>query len=113
MILEFFLSAPFGQLQYFEKNGSKVEPIYNNEVMDSHKKKKIEEIYSYVIEFFNRINELNQIYDLDVNKSLLCNSNTSLVESNIIDRKVKDEFEFMDSFNDSEPKNVFKIISRY
>lgn len=113
LILEFFLSAPYGQLQYFEKNGSKVEPIYNKEVMDAHKKKKIEEIYSYVVEFFNRINDLNQIYNLDINKSLLCNSNTSLVESNIIDRIVKDEFEFMDSFNDSEPKNVFKIISRY
>lgn len=113
LILEFFLSAPYGQLQYFKETNDSIEPIYNEEKMDDAKKKTIEEIYSFVKQFIERIAELNEIYNIDINKKLLCNSNTAIVESNLIDRKIKDRFDFVDSFNDTESKNVFKIISRY
>ena len=113
LILEYFLSAPYGQLQYFMKKNGTIVPIYNDEKMDSNKEKNTKEIYKYIIEFINRYKELNDIYKLNITKELLCSNYISLVESNIISKNVKDKFDFMDSFTTNETKNVFKIISRY
>ncbi len=46
-------------------------------------------------------------------KDLLVCLYTSIVDSGIINQNVKDYFDFMDSFDASEIRNVFKIISKY
>ena len=113
LILEYFLSAPYGQLQYFDNVKNKIQPVYNDELMDDLKKQNIHKIYDYVLESFKELRQLDDIIPLNVTKDLLCNNYISMVESNLISRDVKDLFIFMDSFCSDEPKNVFKIISRY
>ena len=112
LILEYFLSAPFGQLQYFDKENNRTVPIYNDEVMDENKKNNISIIYDAVLDYFKYIEEMKDIVDIS-SKELVFNTYRGIVESNIISKAVKDKFDFMDSFNDSVKKNVFKIISKY
>lgn len=113
LILEYFLTAPHGQLQKFEKKGKSVVPIYNNESITSSKQECINEIYDGVIEFFNDMKKLNDVKEIVLDNSLLADVYISIIEANLLDRKTKDLFVFTDMFNDSEEKNVFKIISRY
>ena len=112
LILEYFLSAPHGQLQYFEKKDNKIEPVYNNEIMDDKKKKRNELIYDCVIDYFNYVKELEK-FGFDSSKQAVFELFRGSVETNLINRSVKDKFSFMDSFNDSVEKNVFKIIDKY
>ncbi len=112
LILEFFLSAPYGQLQYFNVVNGKSVPVYNDETMDDTKKDNIKIIYNSVIEYFKYVKEYEGLFD-DLSKDYVFNLYRGIVETNIIDKKVKDKFDFMDSFNDSVKKNVFKIISKY
>lgn len=113
LILEYFLSAPYGQLQYFEMKKDKAVPIYNDEIMDKSKEKNIETIYNSLVGYLGDMKLLNDIYHLDISKELLCASYTAIIESNIVSRIIKDKFDYLDSFNDSETRNIFKVISRY
>ena len=113
LILEYFLSAPYGQLQFFSKEKNKIVPVYNDETNDSKKNENIQKMFQYINQYIERMKELNDLYPVDITKELLCSNYISIVESNIITRSVKDEFEFMDSFSSDKTKNVFKIISRY
>ncbi len=113
LILEFFLSAPFGQLLKFEKKGKKVIPVYNEEVLDEKKKKSLDVIYQSVIEYFKDIKKIEEIYPFQPDKELLCRVYVCLVEENLLTREVKDQFDFVDAFCSSGVRNVFKIISRY
>ena len=112
LILEYFLSAPHGQLQYFEKHGNKSEPVYNDEVMDAKKKKNNEIIYDAVISYFNYVKELEKD-GFESSKQAVFEIYRGIVETNLINRSLKDRFGFVDSFNDSTEKNVFKIIDKY
>lgn len=113
LILEFFLSAPYGQLQYFSMKSNNVIPVYNNEQIDENKKKNIDEMYKYIIDYIMRMKELEAVCNLNINKDLLVSNYVSIIESNLIKTNIKDKFDFEDSFCSNEIKNIFKIIGRY
>ena len=113
LILEYFLSAPYGQLIKFNKDKKTVKPVYNDDVLDENKKKTLERIYQNVVEYIEDIHEINNIYSIKPSNELLCRIYTCIVEGNIVSRKVKDYFSFTDYFCNNETRNVFKIISRY
>lgn len=113
LILEYFLTAPYGQLQYFKEKNNKVVPVYNNESLDAKKARNLEIIYGEIIEYFTDIKKFGKYIDYRPSKGLLCRNYVATVESGIISQKVKDEFSFTDAYCSEEEKNVFKIISRY
>ncbi len=113
LILEFFLSAPFGQLQKFELHEGKAIPIYNEETMDDMKKGSIDELYNGVLQYIHDMSSIENIYDISVNPFLVVDLYKNIVDCHIVNRLVKDRFDFMDSFEASEIRNVFKIISKY
>lgn len=113
LILEYFLTAPYGQLQYFKEQNGKVSPIYNDETLDEKKKKNLNKIYDIITIYFNDLKIINKYLKYQPTKNLLCRNYVAMVESGIITTKVKDEFSFMDSYSSDVEKNVFKIISRY
>lgn len=113
LILEFLLSAPYGQLQRFEMDGKLVKPVYNNEKMDKTKKQNIQKIYKEVKSYIKDMQEISTIYNININQDLIVTLYTTIVDSKIINQSVKDHFDFMDSFDASEVRNVFKIISKY
>lgn len=113
LILEYFLSAPYGQLQKFQKNKKGVIPIYNNEILDDLKKQSLDNIYNSILEYMNDIYSISEYILYKLNKDLMCRLYILFIESGIISKKVKDKFDFIDSFNASGVRNVFKIISRY
>lgn len=113
LILEFFLTAPYGQLIKFEIKNKKVKPVYNDESLSEVNKECIEKIYNGVLEYFDDIKQINDIYKINISNDLLVDMYCSIVESNLIDKKVKDFFVFVDNFNKSEKENVFKTIDRY
>nr|MCR4581057.1 hypothetical protein [Bacilli bacterium] len=112
LILEYFLSAPYGQLQYFDLKDNKAVPVYNNEKMDDKKKKNNEIIYKSVVKYFKYVKKSEEIVE-DDSKNISFEIYRGVVETHLTDRSVKDKFSFVDSFNDSEEKNVFKIIDKY
>lgn len=113
LILEYFLTAPYGQLQYFKEQNGKVSPVYNDETLDEKKKKNLNKIYDIITIYFNDLKIINKYLKYQPTKNLLCRNYVAMVESGIISTKVKDEFSFMDSYSGDIEKNVFKIISRY
>lgn len=113
LLLEFFLSAPYGQLQHFVLKNDKAIPVYNKETFSEVKKEKVERMYRVIVRYMKDYAKLNEIYPLHINKDLICCFYTSIVEDNYVDREVKDCFEFTDSFAAAETRNVFQIISKY
>lgn len=113
LVLEFFLSAPTGQLIGFENVGDKVEAIYNNEVMDEEKKKNIKKIYDSVLEFFKDIKEIQEIYELELNKDLIFQNYIGIIETKVLSYEVKDLFRFIDAYNEIAEYNVFERIGQY
>lgn len=113
LLLEFLLSAPYGQLQRFVFEGNVSKPVYNNESLDKDKKEAMKKIYQEVKTYMKDMYQLSKVYDIQVNQDLLVAIYTALIDSGIISRQVKNQFDFMDSFDASEMRNVFKIISKY
>lgn len=113
LILEYFLSAPFGQLIRFDDKKSKITPIYNDETVDKDKQKTIDELYDNIIAYMDDVCSIKKHYDYKPSLELLCRLYVCMVEGNLISRKVKDKFDFVDSFCSNQKRNVFKIISRY
>lgn len=113
LILEFFLSAPYGQLQKFMKEENKIKPIYNQETLDEQKKRNIQIIFESVTEYLKDRIDLEEYDLIETNKALIVDWYKNLIDSFIIDKKVKDQFDFMDSYEATEPRNVFQIISKY
>lgn len=113
LVLEFFLSAPYGQLQKFQKKGKEIIPVYNNETLDDDKRKSMDKIFESVTNYLKDRIELEENYNMKIKKELLVDWYKNLIDSFIIDRKVKDQFDFKDSFEASESRNVFQIISKY
>ena len=70
-------------------------------------------IYKQVKSYIKDLHNISSIYDMEINKDLIITLYTSIVDSDIISRDVKDAFNFMDSFDSSQMRNVFKIISKY
>ena len=111
LILEFFLSAPHGQLIRFDKVKNNIEPVYNDEIMDDNKKEIIKILYKSVTDYLDYSADLS--FDCEPSLELICRLYTCVVEGNIISKTIKNKFDFTDSFCSNETKNVFRIISRY
>ena len=60
LILEYFLTAPYGQLQYFKEQNGKVSPVYNDETLDEKKKKNLNKIYDIITIYFNDLKIINK-----------------------------------------------------
>ena len=100
-------------MQRFEINDKVAKPVYNNEILDKDKKKVLQLIYKQVVSYIKDIHDFSNVYNITPSKDLLVCLYTSIVDSGIINQNVKDYFDFMDSFDASEIRNVFKIISKY
>lgn len=112
LILEYFLSAPYGQLVRFENINSKITPIYNDDIMTNEKEQFTSIIYKNIKSYMEDVLAYSNIqYKPD--KELICYIYTQIIESNLVSRKVKDYFDFTDYFCNNVTRNVFKIISRY
>lgn len=110
LILEYFLTAPYGQLQKFDNN---IKPVYNDEKLDSNKKESMSIIYKNVKNYINDVASISKYYKLCYNRDLMCEVYKYMIESNLLTRNVKDKFNFIDSFCRDEEQNIFKIISKY
>ena len=113
LLLEFFLTAPFGQLQKFEIKNKKINPIYNDEKLDNERKKSIEKIYNTITGYIDDIKDIEEIYELEINKEIIYKIYKTVIENDIINKNVKDQFNYLDAFAREEKKNIFKTISRY
>lgn len=113
LILEYFLTATYGQLQRFIETKKGVKPEYNEETLDETKKASLKDIYDSIIEYFKDINRLEKYLQYYPSKRLLCRIYVAMVESGIISTNVKDKFDFTDAYCSDSVRNVFKIISRY
>ena len=113
LLLEYFLSAPYGQLQYFSEEKGKVKPIYNDEYLDEKKKENIEIIYEGAIEYIKTIKLFNEIIDFSANKEIIYKFFKESIDTNLISKTTKNEFSFVDSFTKSDSENIFKIFNRY
>lgn len=114
LILEFYLSAPFGQLDGFIKKSNKIIPKYNNEKMDSKKKQTITDIEHGIDKYLLQSAKTNKLFPSSyINTDALLNFYTYCVEQNLISHETKDLFSFTDNFTSDQTKNVFKIINKY
>ena len=113
LVLEYFLTAPFGQFQGFEKQGNNLSAIYNEEIMDEKKKQNVEIILKEVKEFIRIQAQKKKYQNLFYDKDLLWLIYKYIIEENYLEKEVKDLYSFMDSYSREEEKNVFQIIGRY
>ena len=113
LILEYFLTAPYGQLQRFIETKKGIKPKYNDEILDDAKKASLKVIYNSITEYFKDINRFEKYLQYYPSKKLLCRIYVAMVESGIISMTVKDKFDFTDAYCSDSVRNVFKIISRY
>lgn len=114
LILEFFLSAPYGQLLGFNKKGARAIPIYNDEKLDDNKLCNIESIKQGIEQYLKSLAKFKSLVSAyNVSIDSIFKFYTYCVEQNIINKETKDRFDFTDSFTTDETKNVFKIISKY
>lgn len=113
LILEYFLSAPYGQLLHFDQKKGKAVPVYNSEKMSEEKRKSLEILFGSVIDFFEQVELVSNYFSFQPDKNLICRLYTCLIEENLVSKEVKDQFSFTDSFCADQVRNVFKIISRY
>ena len=113
LILEYFFTAPFGQLQKFDLDGDDVVPIFNNESLDDDRVKNIDLIKKQIIDYIDLYLEINNQYSLNINKDIMYSLYCGLVECNMISYDVKDKFNYFDAFSREEEKNIFKTLNKY
>lgn len=113
LTLEFFLCAPYGQLLYFEKKGQKVIPVYNDECPYEEKKEKIVKIYDGVVSYMKDTFELEKNFNISISKDILAQSFIFCIESSILSKELKNQFTYLDLYNDTEEYNLFKKIGKY
>lgn len=98
LLLEFFLTAPFGQLQYFDDNG---KPCYINEKLVQNKMQYLDEIYHGVETLFNDMIDIigDNIDDYQFNyECAVKNFEGFLAESNCFLNNNRKIFEFEDYY---------------
>lgn len=114
LVLEFFLSAPYGQLINFTKKGAKAIPIYNDETLDTKKATVIKNIEKGIEQYLKCTAQLHSTTPISTPSiDTTFRFYTYCIEQNIISKRVKDKFDFTDNFTTDETKNIFKIISKY
>ena len=109
LLLEFFLTAPYGQLQYFD---DKMNPIYISEKLLTVKFKYLDEIYEGVEEFFYDLISLigKNIEDYKFDKEKIVRNFTGFLdESNIFLVNFRKIFEFEDYYCRKEIMVLEKI----
>ena len=111
LVLEYFLSAPYGQLIGFTKTG---KPVYNDEIIDTAKKETIKEIKRGVEAYLTDAARIkHSIGSSSISKESLLYFYKYCIEQNTIAKSIKDKFDFIDNYTTDKAKNVFKIINRY
>ncbi len=98
LLLEFFLTAPYGQLQYFD---DQINPQYVKEKLVKEKIKYLDEIYRAVETLFNDLIDLlgNDIEEYNFNKEkIVKNFEGFLNECNYFLSKNRKVFEFEDYY---------------
>lgn len=72
MVLEAFLTAPHGQLQYFSSENGHVTPIFNDDMNDEHSDA-LEQVYAGVIDFLDDYLSIfkDDILNIDIHNELL------------------------------------------
>lgn len=108
LILEAFLTAPYGQLINF-KNG---KPNYNVDVISDNELKNLEDIYSGVIEFITDIvNLIPNISSDDISNKLICQNFASLVTvDGILSADLESNFRLEDKYCSDSITNVFELL---
>lgn len=108
LILESFLTAPFGQLLKF-KNGN---PIYKNDVISDIEFKNLNDIYLGVSSFLNDFINLNPNCSVDeISNILVCKNFSSLIMVNeILSSSLENGFKLEDKYCSDETSNVFKLL---
>lgn len=114
LVLEFFLSAPYGQLLGFHKKGGRAIPIYNDETLTTKKSDTINSIKIGIEQYFKDTKKQKLLFpEYNISTEAIFYFYTYCIEQNIITKNIKDMFDFTDNFTTDETKNVFKIISKY
>lgn len=109
LFLECFLTAPHGQLMYFD---DKINPVYINEKLIKEKFKYLDQIYEGVKSLFDDMIELcgKEMLEEEINKDTLINLYQAfLLESNHFIEKNKKIFEFEDYYCRSENIVIEKL----
>ncbi len=108
LILESFLTAPYGQLLKFE-NGT---PVYKDDVISQEEKERLDLIYEGIIEFMKDYFELYpEITDDAISSKLVCKNFYSLIMvDDIIKRSMEDDFVLEDKYCSDETTNVFNML---
>jgi len=114
LILEYFFSAPFGQLLYFEKKEGKLFPIYNEEVINEEQQKNIKIMKEALFDYFMDINQIKRKYNLVNDKEFLLNNFKKCIDINEnLSTTLKDVFVITNVFDRDQEYNVFKQIGKY
>ena len=108
LILESFLTAPFGQLLKF-KNG---KPIYKDDILSDTELMNLNHIYEGVFKFLKDFIELNPNFDYkNISNVLICKNFFSLVMVNeILNPQLEKDFKLEDKYCSDEISNVFELL---
>lgn len=111
MILETFLTAPYGQLIKFDKDGN---PIYRDENISKEFISKLDEMYQGVTSF---IHDMAELYGQDIlkcnlsNDYIVANFSALVYVDNILSNDVKKIFELDNSYSLDSKINVFDYLN--
>lgn len=108
LILESFLTAPYGQLINFS-NG---EPQYKDDILSNKDLENLELIYSGVKEFFEDIlNYLPNAKYENINSKLICKSFYELVDvDNIMPKELEKAFVLEDQYCSNQILHIFDLL---
>ena len=109
MIMETFLTAPFGQLIKMDKNGN---PIYKDEAIDSSLFERLDDIKKGIIEFMKDLSELNSNYqDINISNEFACSLLASTIYAgDTISEEIKKMFVLENSYSLDSSINVFDFL---
>ena len=109
MILETFLTAPYGQLIKMEKD----KPVYRDENIDEELIKNLDEIYEGIIDFMNDISGISEnILDFEISNEFICSNFSSLVYvDEVLSQKIKKIFVLDNSYSLDGKINVFDYFN--
>ena len=108
LILESFLTAPFGQLLKF-KNG---KPVYKDDIISTSELENLNDIYAGVSEFLKDFLSLNPECKVnDISNNLICKNFASLVMVNeLLSPLLENGFKLEDKYCSDEISNVFELL---
>ncbi len=111
MILETFLTAPYGQLIKFDNDN---KPVYKDEIIDKDFFAKLDEICNGINEFITDYIETvgDEIDNIDVSNEFICRNFSSLVYvDNVLAPEIKSIFKLENSYSLDSTINVFDYLN--